>query len=232
MNDTVVLTYIYNEFWGTEEFRKSVGKLGLPIHNAMKTNHMVGDGQLLKWIYDAYVELRDKYKYAIYSDGADTYFVKNFKVPDDKIIYSAEKAIWPPTREMHDLWEEYYDYDLRPTPWSYLNGGNCCSPIDLMIEFFDRYGITDHVGKHVNGQGIVAEAFIKAKADGFPIELDTNCVYFQTTGFAEAGDFLIFNRDDVVIENLITHTHPAVFHGNGRTPLDWIYNLYKDEPSI
>lgn len=227
MSDTVVLTYIYKEFWGTEKFRESVTKLDLPIHNAMKGTRMVGDGQILKWIYDAYVELKDKYKYAIYSDGADTYFVKNFKVPDGKIIYSAEKAVWPPTDEMRIKWKDYYG-DKEVGLWKYLNGGNCCGPIELIIEFFEKYGIADHVGKEVNGQGIMAEAFIKARADGFPIELDTNCEYFQTTGFAEPTDFLILSRGNGwELENLKTHTFPAVWHGNGRTSMDWIYNTYK-----
>lgn len=243
MSDTIVITSIYRPFWGTEEFRKSVDKVGLPLHNAFKGTHFTGNGDIIRWIYEALLELKDKYKYAIYSDGADSYFVRSFIPPSGVIVYSTEKAIWPPTQDMKDKWNDFWNKNtyrgdfLVDTPWKYLNGGGYCGEINLLIEFFEKYGLSNLTGD-VNGQREQAEAFLKAREDNFPITLDTNCWYFQTTGFAEEQDLMTlvwngmkeFNEPEglnVTITNRITGGSPALLHGNGRTDLSWLYNLYK-----
>lgn len=221
MKNTIILTSIYSSFWGTEEFMKSTKRLGLPVHNAWKGAAFTGHAATLKYDYEALLEFKDLYDYAIYADGADSLFLKAF-TPEDCIIYSTEKAVWPPTPGMNQEWNEYYKDRLPYSPWKFLNGGGWCGPIPLLIEFFERYGLNKYRGD-INGQGEQAQAFLKAKSEKFPIYLDGKCDYFQTTGFEDPGDF---HYDENGFKNLITGTEPCILHGNGRTPMEKFYKLY------
>lgn len=217
MSDTVVLTYIYKEFWGTDEFYKSTNKVGLPVYNCW-TLPYVATGCIMRMQYDSLLKLRNEYKYVIYSDGADTYFVDKFTPPDNILIVSAEKNCFPDPSTS----ERYPQID---SPWKYVNAGNWCAPIDLAIRFFEEYQLNIYQGKDVNGQREWHDAYLKGK-DEFPIKLDTECEYFQTTAFAHEGDIIISEFDcGAEIENGITNTRPYVFHGNGRTDMDWLYKL-------
>lgn len=230
MKDTIVLTAIYSEFWGTKHFRDSCKRVGLEVHNVFPPGaHYQGNGIIYQYFYQAFLDLKDKYKTVIYSDGADTIFQKAFVPPTNKIIYSVEKAIWPPLphlKLLYDVW--YSDFkrkDVAWIPWRYLNGGNWCGPIDLLIEFYDRYGFRDLKGD-INGQREQAEAFMKADADGFPIVFDHKCEYFQTIAFEHTGDFNLAEDGKTLINN-ITSTIPCVLHGNGRTDMTPIYERWK-----
>lgn len=218
---TIALTYIYSEFWGTEQFRKSAERVGLSIHNAFSGTIYTGGPDVLRMFYDSFHQLRGKYDKLIYADAADSVFIRAFEPPDGKIIYSTEKACYPHP----SLAAEYPD---PKGPWRYLNGGGFCGSIDLLIEFYDKYGLTKHVGD-LNGQYIMALAYLQAKKDGFPIELDQDCQYFQTTAFEDPADFGIPNTTGKDIMNLVTGTMPHLWHGNGRTDMTWIYKLFPDD---
>lgn len=178
----------------------------------------------------------------IYSDGGDTFCQRPFTVPSDKLIWSTEKQCFP----YPEMAKEYPKTRIK-TDWKYLNNGGYCGSLELMIEFVDKY-----IGKlpmQANCQLETMQAFIKAKKDGFPIELDYRCELFQTIAFdpqkpakGEAinkasysihmdnkgkpkytgTDFQI--KKGLVI-NKMTKKTPAILHGNGRTPMQWIYNL-------
>jgi hypothetical protein len=240
MNNTVVLTSIYSEFWGTHEFKKSCERVGLPVHNAWKTpGRFTGHADTFRYDYEALLELDKSYKFAIYADGADSLFLKSFKVPSHCMIYSCEKAIWPPTQQMNEAWASYYDSIGYPSlqgfkdplttihtnsPWKYLNGGGWCGPIPILIEFFQRYGLNKLKGD-INGQDYQALAFLKAQKEGFPIFLDTQCQFFQTTGFEHQDDFEI-DPETKTFRNKITGFHPSILHGNGRTDMTHLYKTF------
>lgn len=228
MNNTIVVTSIYSEFWGTEQFRKSCEMVGFPVHNAWNRQEFTGNGDVMQCLYEAYVELKDKYEYAIYSDGADTFFTKSFQPPSNAIVYSTEKQVWPNAPDLIARYEDYYkdkQQIVEYSPWLYLNGGNCCGPTELLVEFYERYGLSTQSGD-VNGQRELSEAFLQAKKDKFPIYLDYECKYFQTTGFESEGDFRLAEDGKSIINN-ITGSRPAVLHGNGRTDMQQIYDRYK-----
>lgn len=217
MNDTIILTYIYSETPQTIHMLKSCERLNLPVHNANPVKRLfTGNGDAINILYKALLELKDKYKYVIYSDGGDTFFVRSFKPPDNIVIYSGEKACWP---------IEAYAAEYPPalTPWHFLNAGNWCGEIALVIEFFERYGLSGLRGD-INGQQQITEAFLKALKDGFPITIDEACQYFQSVAFEHKGDFRMEGKQ---LHNLVTDTYPAVLHGNGRTDMQWIYDVYK-----
>lgn len=233
MSKPVVLTAIYKEFWRTDEFKKSVQRVGLDLYNVFPPNtpHR-GNGFIYGYFYNAFQYLKDKCDTVIYSDGADTFFQSPFEPPTNKIIYSVEKQIWPPEchfPHLRHMYNHYYDnpkYNgVRHLPWQYLNGGNWCGPIGLLIEWYERYGLKDLTGD-INGQKEQAEAFMKADADGFPIEFDHLCQYFQTTAFENKGDFDLAPDGKLLINNL-TGTIPCVLHGNGTTPMGAIYERWK-----
>lgn len=217
INNTIIITNIYKEFWGTNQFRKSCNMINLPVYNAHIGGSFTGNGDVFKNLYKAFIDLQDHYKYAIYSDGADTFFVKAFQPPAGKIIYSAEKACYP-IESMAPLFPQ------TKSPWKYLNGGNYCGEIKLLIEFFDKYGLNKYKGD-INGQKEQSESFLKAKLDEFPIELDDQCKYFQSIAFEDPGDFYL-DEDGKGIVNNITGSIPCVYHGNGRTDMTPIYKRY------
>ena len=233
MSDTIVLTAIYKEFWGTQQFRKSVERVGLELYNVFPPfTPYKGNGFIYQYFYKALLELKDKYKTVIYSDGADTFFQKAFLPPTDKIIYSVEKQIWPPEQQfpgLRTLYERYYSDPKYKTvehlPWRYLNGGNWCGPIEYLLEFYGRYGLKDLTGD-INGQKEQAEAFMQADSEGFAIEFDHKCEYFQTIAFENLGDFDLAPDGKLLVNNF-TGTIPCILHGNGRVNMGPIYERWK-----
>lgn len=212
-----IITYIYQDFANnissTHEFRRSVDLLGLPLVNVGETvGSHVGNGQVLRLLLNAYRELDGL---VVYADGADSFFLRPVNVPSDRIIYSTEKAIWPPVPELIEAWAA----QPKESYWCYLNGGGYCGPAKMLVEYFERYGLAG-VPSEANGQWQQSAAYMKAKADGYPIELDQQCAEFQTIGFLADGDFSVENG---VIKNNLTGTTPALFHGNGRTEMGWVY---------
>ena len=116
-----------------------------------------------------------------------------------------------------------------------------------MLEFINKY-----IGKlpmNANCQLETMQAFIKAKKDGFPIELDYKCKLFQSIAFdptkpdkgeeIDRASFSIhldnkgnpkytgtdFRIKDGLVINKMTKTTPAILHGNGGTPMQWVYQL-------
>lgn len=223
-NDTIIITSIYKPFWGTQKFMKSCERLGYEVVNAFTGTRFTGNGDVIQMIYKTLLKLREegKYKKAAYLDGADTILLKKLYLPDDKVVYSTEKAVWPPLKIMSDAWERYYADKEKPSEWLYLNGGGYGGPIDLLIEFFEKYGLTKLKGD-INGQFEQAMAYINAHAQGFPIYLDNKCVEFQTIAHSAEGDFEIYSD---YFRNLRTNTLPAAIHGNGRTGMEHLYRIY------
>lgn len=213
-----LVTYIYSDFANdissTYEFRRSAAEFGYQITNVANKKRHVGNGEVLRLLYAAYKELSGP---VIYADGADSFFLRAMVVPHDRILYSTEKAIWPPVEELKDAWEHH----PKASHWAYLNGGGYAGPAELITEYFERYGLTKHLGD-ANGQWQQAVAYLRAKSDGFPIDLDQDCNEFQTIGFTAPEDFSC--KQGILINNW-TGTTPALIHGNGRTPMQWVYDL-------
>jgi hypothetical protein len=180
----------------------------------------------------------------IYSDGGDTFCQRPFTVPNDRLIWSTEKQCFP-----HTHLAKEYPTPTIDTPWRYLNNGGYGGSLALMIEFVDKY-----IGKlpmTANCQHETMTAFIQAKKDGFPIEIDYGCELFQTIAFdpvkplkgkaIDLASFSIHQDENGVpkyggtdfiirkgkVVNKLTKTTPAILHGNGRTPMEWIYQLNK-----
>lgn len=215
-----VVTYIYQDFAddksSTHEFRRSVKHFGYNLTNCAKKQRHVGNAVVLMEVAAAF---KQKTGPAMYADGADTFFVRPIELPTDHILYSTEKAIWPPTDAMLRAWGS----EPKETPWAYLNGGGYGGPAELISEFLERYVLPklDLIIDDGHAQAIQALAYFQASRDGFPIKLDQQCAQFQSIAFAGPDDFELVGS---TIKNRITGTTPSLIHGNGREPMGWVYN--------
>lgn len=210
----IIVTKIYAPTFGTAKMVGSFERHGYEV--AILTDPHTGHGNTLRQYHACFKRAITAHEYFMYSDGADTFMQQKVEPPTDHILYSTEKACYPKP----EMASEYPD---TTSPWRYLNGGGFTGPIRLAIEFFERYGLINYPAD-INGQHEQKVAFLQALKDGFPIKLDTQCETFQTIAFAEPEDFSI---EDNLVKNNITCTIPAVLHGNGLTPMDWIYKLHE-----
>lgn len=199
----VLITKIYEQTPQTKLMVSSFKKQGYEV--AVLTGRHKGNGETMRELYECYKRAITGHDTFCYSDGGDTYCQRPFEVPSDKIIYSTEKALYPITSP---------DYSFKgETQWKYLNGGGYCGSLKLIIEFFEKYGLTK-LPNEANGQKEQHEAFLQAKKDGFSIELDYNCNIFQSIAHMDGNEFEIKNG---LVINKITGSTPAIIHANGRT---------------
>jgi len=208
-----VITSIYREFWGTEQFRRSLALLHCEPINAHAGHQWCGNGNAIRYIYGAFKGLPAG-ELTSYLDGADTFVLRDIVVPEEYILYSTEKACYP----LPEIACEFPEI----TRWRYLNGGGYCGPAGLICEFMERYGLSRLSGD-VNGQLEQQLAYLKAAKEGFPIRLDVDCTEFQTIAFESPDEFAVYPGG--MLYNRITDSFPAAIHGNGRTEMKWIYEL-------
>lgn len=167
------------------------------------------DGFLSK-LFETYKFLKslDGYTHFLYTDAWDTFCLKkDIEVPDGLLI-SAERACYP-----HP--EKSVLYPDNPSPWKYVNGGGWCGEIAAFIKMFEA----NKPSTELNDQVYLTDEFLK-KRDW--INLDYNCEIFQTIAFCPESDFEIEGER---VRNTVTNTYPAFFHGNGHTPMDWVYKV-------
>lgn len=207
----IYVTYIYKDFWGTDYTLKSVMKHGILV-KIIRTSDNTND--ILNQLYQAYREVQNEHETMIYADCADSFFQNSFEPPKDRIVYQTEKACFPFVAQA-----PHFD-KMSSSRWRYLNGGGYCGSTRLIIEFFEKYKLLNIGSK--NAQWAQQEAFLLAKSDGFPIDLDFNCEYFQSVAFSELDEFEVKNGR---VQNLITGTSAPILHGNGRSDMKWIYDL-------
>ena len=232
----IVCTYIYAETNGTREMRKSVERCGHEL--AVVTAGPAPDA-VNQQLLGLYRRAASGHKKFVYADAADSFFqrpLNDDQIPSDCIMYSTEKACYP-----------YPDWNVKhpasDSRWKFLNGGGVCGPLDLMIEYYERYRLCSPGS--MNGQAYLQQQMFQAISDGFPIKLDTSCSVFQTLAFADESEFewrhtmqqTYFDKETntrqavsvELLHNTITGTVPAVLHGNGLTEMKHIYERWSDE---
>jgi hypothetical protein len=206
----IVITYAYTpENENMRQMRLSVERQGYELA-VVKTSD--APHQIMKDLYECYKRAATGHEYMVYADHPDTFFQTPLpEMAPDMIIYSTEKACFPYKEKASkfNAWGR----------WIYLNNGLFAGPTKLVIEFFDRYNLHS-LAPGVNGQAAVQDAYLDAEEKGFPIELDTACQAFQSIAFEDPDEF---EMKDGLLHNRITGTVPAVIHGNGLTPMEWIY---------
>lgn len=161
-------------------------------------------------------KLHETYKYLktsnhthfLYTDAWDTVALgPELKIPDG-LLFSAERACYPHP-EKASLYPEV------SSPWKYVNGGGFCGEVAAFIKLYELH----KPESELNDQVWLTDMYLK----GYDwIKLDTNCEIFQTVAFCPESDFEV---EEGRIKNTVTGTKPLFFHGNGHTPINWIYDL-------
>jgi hypothetical protein len=157
------------------------------------------------------------YTHILFMDAHDSYFLRPYEDFVAKIwnpelmIIGAKKACWPdPDRA------QAYEYISGPfSPWRYVNSGQYLAPIDLFLRIVDE----NPIHEREDDQRWMTSIYLSAK---YKTHLDTGCMFFQSIAFEAERDFEI---NKVGLCNKITDSRPCAAHGNGRTPMGWIYRL-------
>lgn len=237
----IVVTNIYQENEQTKQMVNSFERFGYEL---AITKADFPYGRIFNNLVQCYKRAATGHETFLYSDGGDTYCQKPFTVPSDRLVWSTEKHCYP----KKELAEQYPKTRIK-TDWKYLNNGGYCGNMEILLEFINKY-----IGKlpmDANCQHETMVAFLKAKKDGFPIYLDYKCEIFQTLAFDPAkpekggkidkASYSIhrdkkgnpkymgtdFEIKDGLVVNKMTKKTPSILHGNGTTPMEWVYELNK-----
>ncbi len=140
-----------------------------------------------------------------------------------KMIISTEKNCYP-----HP--ERAKDYPDTEGPWKYVNGGGWL----VEIEYFKHLCQKERLNADSHDQVWLMEAFLNNQAE---IKLDTQCEIFQTIAFSNEDEWekVGYHNERVAplgkpfdghrFLNVGTGSLPVWFHGNGHTPLDFVYDI-------
>lgn len=225
----VIITNIYKSIEGTRQMVASFERHGFEV---AVLNTPTGNGRILRDLYECYKRATGGHESFTYSDAADTYCQRPFTPPTDCLLWSTEKACYPHP----DRAAQYKFAGRLKSPWRYLNNGVYGGPLALVIEFFERYGL-HKLPDGANGQAEVMDAYLQAVKDGFPIKLDFNGELFQSIAFdhdpkrqghpihANGYEGVDFEIKNGLVVNKLTRRTPAILHGNGQTPMGWIYTM-------
>jgi hypothetical protein len=182
------------------------------------TGSWQGFGTKPQSVYNSLKDLEEHgYTHVLFTDAHDTVFLQspdalNRQVFEPGFAYiSAEKACWPDA----DRAPEYGYHTPPPSPWCYVNSGQYLMPIPMFREIFEFMPCEDRE----DDQRWLTTAYLSHR---WKMILDINCKIFQSIAFPAMGDFM--SKDGKLL-NTITRTQPIAAHGNGKTPLEWLYNL-------
>lgn len=155
-----------------------------------------------------------EYTHFIYTDGFDTVALQPLSnvlikyKQTDKMLFSTEKQCFPRV----DWIERHPKVDSE---WQYLNHGQFIAPIETFLRLYE--GVFD---LPITCQEYAMDLFLNGSND---IILDTNCEVFQTVAFCKPTEE--FEIIDGSIVNIATGSLPSFAHGNGKTNIQWVYDL-------
>ena len=211
----IYITYYYPETSGTRSFIESGKKLGIEIINLCKHDYWIGNKQAGIEMFEALKQF-DHNDFVCYADGADSLIQKPVKYTEMSMTYQTELACYPHI-------EIAKKYPNTQSPFKFLNGGGWVGNVGVIIDFYEKY-LKKYLesNEDLNGQHIQHLALLEAMEDNFPIRLDTYCNYYQSIAFIPKESAFTVNKHNL-IENTITNSEPCIFHGNGKTNMDWLY---------
>jgi hypothetical protein len=203
---------------GWLQFKRSLDHFGWDYHLIL--HEYTGFNSKIVAFYN-YLKDHPEITHFIYADSYDSFALSTQKEVEDKftnwdgLTYSVEKACWP-----YEDWA--IEYPESPYPHKYVNGGGFMGSVASFIKMYESNPIM--TSEAINDQVWAADIYLR-RNDG-SLRLDRECNIFQTIGHSGDGDFAILNFDNQKrILNTFTMTCPCIIHGNGHTPMDWIYDL-------
>jgi hypothetical protein len=176
-----------------------------------------GFGTKPRSVFQAITDLEAHgYTHVLFTDAHDTVFLQGPDALKKQVFepgfgyVSAEKACWPDADR-----EPEYGYVTRPSPWCFVNSGQYLMPVPMFKEIFETLPCHDRE----DDQRWMTTVYLSHR---WKIILDINCSIFQSIAFAAPGDFMI---KDKKLFNTVTRKSAIAAHGNGKTNMEWVYNL-------
>lgn len=206
---------------GWLQFKRSLDHFGWDHYLIVHTYTNYNDKIIA--FYKYLLEIREsEVTHFVYADSYDSFVLAPQKeledkyTQHDKIVYGLEKACWP-----HPEWTK--DFPESPYPYKHINGGGFIGSIENFIRLYEANPILQSGA--MNDQVWAQENYIKRNSDGL-IELDRGNQIFQCTGHSDMNDFEIVSiQGQPRIVNVHSKSLPIIFHGNGHSKIDWIYEL-------
>lgn len=201
-----------------EKLEQSLTKHGYDYHIIEHT--WTGFLDKLKYTYE-YLKSLEGYTHFIYTDAWDTVALTGPENIDisyiDGLILSAERNCYP-----YPEWAE--KYPKVESPFCYVNGGGWAGTIESFIRLYESKTPTTEM----NDQVWLTERYLSLHKEGW-ISLDHRCDLFQTIAFCEPERDFDLNKESLTFGmNKITCGFPIFWHGNGHTPMDYIYDITND----
>lgn len=203
---------------GWLQFKRSLDYYGWDYH--LIVHEYTGYNSKIVAFYD-YLKANRDITHFIYADSYDSFMLSTQKEVEDKftnwngLTYAVEKACWP-----YEDWAK--DYANSPYPHKYVNGGGFIGSSEEFIKMYEANPIEQ--SDAINDQVWAADNYLRR--NGGDIKLDRECNIFQPIAHSDDEDFVTVNfNDNNRIINANTKTFPVIFHGNGHTPMQHIYEL-------
>jgi len=214
----IYITYYYPETSGTKVFIESGTRLGIEIINLCKHDRWVGNKQAGIEMFEALKNF-PKNEFVCYADGADSIIQAPVTYKELSMTYQTELACYPHI-EMAEQHPE------SASPFKFLNGGGWVGNVGVIVDFYEKY-LKKYLEspEDLNGQHIQQLALVEAIKDKFPIRLDNYCKYYQSIAFIPKESIFKVNEQGL-IDNTLTKSTPSIFHGNGKTDMQWLVNHF------
>ncbi len=203
---------------GWLQFKRSLDHFGWDYH--LIVHEYMGYNSKIVAFY-SYLKEHSEITHFIYADSYDSFALSTQQEAEDKftnwdgLMYGVEKACWP-----HEDWAK--EYPESPYPHKYLNGGGFMGSSATFIAMYEANPIWESGA--MNDQVWASNIFLRGNNGS--VILDRSCSIFQTIGHSGESDFAVLNlKEKKRVINLNTLTLPIIFHGNGHTPMEWIYEM-------
>ena len=169
--------------------------------------------------YYNYMKAHPEYTHLFTVDAHDVFVLGTMeealsRIEDkDVLLFNAEKGCYPDP-------EKAALYPRANSEWRYVNGGCAFVYVPLFIQMFEE----NPIAEIDNDQRNLTDIFLSNK---YNFVLDYKCRLFQSIAFRTTGEFGLYSWDNknYAFENYIFGTKPIIIHGNGRTPMDWVYKI-------
>lgn len=149
------------------------------------------------------------YTHILFLDAYDTFAVGQLEIGDfDGVYFNAEKGCWPDA-DKKDL------YPCPDMPYPYLNSGMYLANVKTLLQIFEE----NPYEYKTDDQRYFTDIFLSER---YKVSLDYDTEYLMTIAFSEQGkDYEITDK----VTNLHSGNTPCFIHGNGKTPMDKIYDI-------
>jgi len=200
----------------TENVRR-LSSCGVEVNLDPTTGQSFGIGEKLKHIRQS-AERFSEYDCIILSDGWDVMFYGTKqelldKVPQNKVLWAAEKNCWPDASIAHQI--------PLHGPWRFVNGGLLAGTPQALREMCDRIEANDSYGPDYVDQGFM-NFLLATGEEFFEIDSETNLFFCLHLGYDE----LQFKQGKPV--NTLYGTTPLFVHANGHWPTDELFRKYEE----